>query len=431
MRQVRWAGWTMALVTALALSGAAARADIASDKPAAIVVYPKIVSNTTEGLDTVVRISNTNQNEGRLLHCFYLDANSHCSGGSAEGKICTGDPTVCVQGGVCLPSWQEVDFRVRLTPGQPIEWKASDGLLDGRTCEGGSNKGKACRLDSDCPSSRCLLGITITAGVCERNPFRTCGSDADCNPFPGGDCTPSNSGTRVPGVPEDPFVGELKCIVIDENGVPAPHNDIKGEALIETSKTTHLDVASYNAIGIQATGISSGAPNELQIGGDAETAEYNGCPNFLILDHFFDQAMDPVPGTNNTITTNLVFVPCSEDLLRQIPGSAVVQYLVFNEFEQRFSTSRSVKCFEDIQLCNIDTRDCTRSIFNVNVSGTLTGQTRMNPIGVPMPPPFPGIPSGLLAIAIETHQGTAVSKSAGFNLQKQGARNSADTWTIP
>ena len=34
-------------------------------------------------------------------------------------------------------------------------------------------------------------------------------------------------------------------------------------------------------------------------------------------------------------------VPCANDYLRQIPGDAVVQYLVYNEFEQRFSTSRT------------------------------------------------------------------------------------------
>ena len=433
MGQVRWAGWTMAIVTALVSSGVAARADIASDKPAAIVIYPKVAVDSGKGVDTVIRLSNTNQTTPILAHCFYLDANSHCSGGTAEGSICTGDPTVCVNGGVCLAGWQEVDFRLLLTGGQPIEWKASDGLLEGRACVGGPNDGKPCKIATDCPgTASCPLGIPLTTGVCQRNPSRTCGTDADCNPFPGGSCTQSNSGTRIPGVPEDRFVGELKCIAIDGNGVPVPRNDLKGEALLETSVgesavdagDANLDVASYNAIGVQATGIVSGDPNVLTLGGDPATAEYNGCPNFLILNHFFEDATDPVPGSDNSIATNVVYVPCSEDLLRQIPGAAVVQYLVFNEFEQRFSTSKSVTCFQDTRLCKLDTPDCSRSIFNVNTAGTLTGQTRINPIGKAP------LPSGLLGIAVETHTGDQV-RSAAFNLHMQGARDTADVITIP
>jgi len=227
----------------------------------------------------------------------------------------------------------------------------------------------------------------------------------------------------VPPVPEDPFVGELKCIAINANGTPSTRNDLKGEALLEQSTKQNLDVASYNALGIQSTGVSSGEPNVLTLGGPEDSAEYNGCPNYLILNHFFDEADNPVPGTDAEVYTHLVLVPCTEDLLRQIPGSAVVQYLVFNEFEQRFSTSRSVKCYEEVRLCNIDTRDCDRSIFNVSVAGTLTGQTRMNPIG-----------DGLLGVAIEKHHqdrdGNPV-RSGGFNLHMQGARAEADLITIP
>ena len=50
MGQVRWAGWTMAIATALVISGGqGARADVASDRPAAIVVYPKIVVDSASG----------------------------------------------------------------------------------------------------------------------------------------------------------------------------------------------------------------------------------------------------------------------------------------------------------------------------------------------------------------------------------------------
>ena len=57
-----------------------------------------------------------------------------------------------------------------------------------------------------------------------------------------------------------------------------------------------------------------------------------------------------------TVRTHLTLVPCSEDFNLQAPITTAVQYLVFNEFEQRFSTSRSVRCFSEIVLSDIDTR---------------------------------------------------------------------------
>src|SRR5205823_3987627 len=99
--------------------------------------------------------------------------------------------------------------------------------------------------------------------------------------------------------------------------------------------------------------------------------------------------------------------------------------LVFNEFEQRFSTSKTVRCFQEIQLCNIDTPQCSNSIFNVSVAGTLTGQTRINPIAIP-----PSTSGGLLGVAVEHHSDSA-QRSAAFNLHMQGARDNADTIIVP
>jgi hypothetical protein len=407
MGQVRWVGWTMAVAMVFGIvAGQTARADIASDKPAAVVVYPKVTVDASVSQDTVIRLANTNSTNPILVHCFYVDANSHCSGGPEDGDVCTNDPAHCTELSFCLPSWQETDFRILLTAGQPIEWTASEGLADSQ--------------------------LPLGKGVCIRNPTRSCGTDSDCNPFPGGACTQSNAGTRIPPVPETPFAGELRCIAIDANGVPIGRNDLKGEALIETSSSSDLDVASYNAIGIQSTGNSDGIPNQLTLG-PASAGEYNGCPNYLILNHFFDDARNPVPGTNQSITTNLVLVPCSNDYLRQIPGLAVAQYLVFNEFEQRFSTSKSVRCYQDLQISLIDTPNSTRSIWNVATAGTLTGQTRINPIGVGSSNP-PSIPSGLLGIAVERYKSVAaptVVNSAAFDLHMQGARDTADVITIP
>jgi len=399
MRQVRRVGWTLAIATGMVLGASQAMADIASDKSAAIVVYPKVAVDREEGVDTVIRLANSNETTPILAHCFYVNANSHCSGGSNDRSVCDSGAD-CPGGGFCVPGWLETDFRIKLTQGQPIQWLASEGLAD-----------------SDLPLPR---------GVCTGNPFVGCGSAADCAFFNAGSCSASNAGTRIPPVPEDPFKGELKCIAIDNNGVPIPRNDLKGEGILTTSTVDNLDVASYNALGIQATGAVTGAANELVIGGP--DPEYNGCPNYLIMNHFFEDVANPVPGTDTTIETTLVLVPCSTDYLRQIPGAATIQYLVFNEFEQRFSTSGPFICYEETRLCNLDTSDCSRSIFNANVMGTVAGQTRLWAVRNPA---LPGVPSAVLGIGIERHVGGEYTRSAAFNLHQQGARADADLITIP
>ncbi len=399
MGQVRWAGWTMAIATALVISGEqGVRADVASDKPAAILVYPKIVVNSSAGVDTVIRLTNTSRTSPINVHCFYVDANSHCT---STGAVCT-DASTCGFG-LCLPNWVETDFDIVLTVRQPIQWEASEGLPS---------------TDDNVP---------LPFGICTGNQFIRCGGDADCAQFGAGTCTQSNAGTHIPPVSEDPFMGELKCIAVDANGTPIARNDLKGEANIETSTTDNMDVASYNAIGIQSTAAAGTAISDNPlILGPGSSGDYNGCPNVLILNNFFDTASDPVSG--DTITTDITLVPCSEDFLRQVGGSAVVQYLVFNEFEQRFSTSRAVNCFQEIELCNIDTPQCEHSIFNVGVAATLTGQVRLNPIGIPP------LPSGLLGVAIERHtpgSDTTLTRSAAFNLHFAGARDTADEITLP
>lgn len=393
MGKVRSASLAMAASMLALVSAQAVRADITSDKPGAILLYPEIQVGVGGTVDTVVRMTNTNENASILTHCFYINANKHCDGGANAGAICNSDATIC-SGAKCVAGWSETDFRVRLTPKQPIQWTASTGLAD--------------------------KALPIQFGRCARNPLQACGSDADCNPFPGGPCSPSNTGTRIPPVPETPFQGELRCIAIDETGAPVARNDLKGEGLIET--VSPPDVASYNALGIQSTGLSSGEANELILGG--VDGEYNGCPNYLILNHFFDEALEPVPNAPAVqITTELVMVPCSADYLRQKPGGAVAQFLIFNEFEQRFSTSKTVNCYDKTQLCRIGTTQCKSSVFNVAVAGTLTGQTRINPINNGKT----GLGAGLLGIAIESH-GT---QSAAFNLHMQGQRTEADQIIVP
>lgn len=402
MRTVKWNPFLSGVCTVLGgmlLWAGAARADISSTNPAAIVVYPKILVDTTsdvdesEWTDTIIQLTNTASNPVNV-RCFYVNANGHCS--QAPFTICDpdgvlpGEENECERGDVCVPQWSEIDFAFRLTSHQPIDWLASTGLTD----------------------------LPLSA---------TCTGD-ECKPFgsPNGEF---NQGA-IPPVPENPFRGELKCIEVGDDELPTDQNDLKGEATtetIETSSSLSVDSRGYNAIGIQA---AAGAPNNCDATGCTLTlgtdAEYNGCPGVLVLDSFFDDAEEPANG--DPVRTELTLVPCSEDFKFQTTVTTTVQYLVYNEFEQRFSTSKSTNCFTEIALSDIDTRqgsdDDAQSIFNVNVEGTLTGQILIR--GVADGSSSHG--NGLLAIAEEFHDRT---KSAAYVTVQRGTRSQNDIILIP
>ena len=395
------ARWTSVLVGTVMLAVCGIRpavADIRSDQAAAILEWPSVLfaeadvlPGPLEVLDTVLQMSNTST-DPVFVWCFYENANSHCTN---TGLVCLAAEDCCDSTtgcGICRPDWNETDFRVQLTPRQPIGWLASQGL----------------------------------AGF-DGTPPKTFGTFALSGVFPNvGIGGSSNAGSRIPPVPESPFNGSLRCIAVDEDNIPVDRNVLKGESTLEIAADGTgddfdvLQVAKHNAIGIQAIEGAVNDDNVLVLGGP--DAEYNGCPNFLILNHFFDFALNPAvppgyPSGPAPILTVLTLVPCSQDFLRQIPGAAVVQYLVFNEFEQRVSTSKPFDCKFISLISNIDTTQNERSIFSAGVAGTLTGQTRLNAIG-----------SGVLGVATEIHDLAAI---ADFNLHYQGDRTDPDFIILP
>jgi hypothetical protein len=383
MRTVKWnpflAGAMMLLGGAL-LWASAARADISSTNPAALVVFPKLVVDTSNGLDTVIQLTNT-ASDPVHVRCFYVDVNGHCSNDPSE--IC--DPNepasyYCSYPGYCVPGWTETDFALTLTPNQPIAWTVSSGLQ----------------------------ALPLTAAQ---------------RPAPGG----LFDAGSIPAAIEDPMIGELKCVEVGDDEFPVASNDLKGEATIEYIDTSdpQVDISGYNAIGIQANPDTFTSGSNTLILGEG----YNACPNTLILDHFFDDA----PVVNGYVETLLTLVPCSEDFVNQTCVTTVVQYLVYNEFEQRFSTSRSLTCFSELQLSDIDTRlgddppNNYASIFNVAVEGTLTGQTVIRGVADSDPSKTPG--HGLLGVVEEFHQrneSPQTSYSAAYMMDMRGTRTQND-----
>jgi len=372
---------------------------VSSEEGAGYILFPKIIVHTSAGnpaattvqQDTLLQLTNTNTTQSAALHCYYVNSNGHCS--NDDNRICYSNLD-CVAGGVCNPGWSVINFDVLLTPEQPLGWSASAGL--------------------DLPCE----GIQDPMNPGQLVPPRV-------------ECRGINEG-RIPGVIEDPFRGELKCIQVTSltDDTPVGRNDVIGTATLYRAELVGgggISTASYNAIGFQtdtSPGTSSTDPICLgSLSGVSCAKTYAGCPGVLILQHLFEDPGD--------VGTELTLVPCTEDLRTSDLGAQVstaVQMLIYNEYEQRFSTARRVQCYANLRLADIDTQPGTSddafSIFSQSVQGTIAGQTRLRPIEGSETT----VGHGLVGVAEEIHfiEGSTVDESAAYHLNYTGDRTQGD-----
>lgn len=282
-----------AVVAAALLLPTAGRADVTTDQPGAVLIFPKILVDGTR--DTIVQISNASGVPIRT-RCFYtspaLDNESR-------------------------EVWITVDFQITLTRLQPTVWVASTG-----------------------------------------RPVMPMDRPPELEPGP------------VP--PLASFLGELRCVAVNATEQPVSRNVLTGNATI-VDRRSH-EIRRYSAVAIQ--GLPRNNNDNVLLLNDVE---YSTCPRMLLLNHFFDDAIDPVLET--PVRTNITFVPCSTNYEADVPGFASLQFDVVNEFEQRLSASLPIRCFADLPLARIgNPSDPSRSIFNVAIQGTLVGQTRIRPV---------------------------------------------------
>ncbi len=327
-----------AAVGFLAMAGAAV-ADVTTEQPGSIVIWPKVVWDGSR--DTIIEFTNTGP---FMVHarCFYING----------------------AGGGC----SETDFDVWLTRQQPTHWVASQGRTTGWM-----------------------------------DPFGSDGAGID----PG----------HIPPVPLG-FTGELKCIEVDDQGLPMSTNKFKGEA---TLRDVSGDVSRYNAIAIQgnpgfaSNDILANDQLDLNLTNNNPGGEYNACPDTLLLNHFAEGYPDPVAadfGVNASISTTVTLVPCSEDLENQVPSRITVQFQIFNEFEQPFSASTTVGCWLNRSLTELGS--LALRPFSFSTLGSPSAYTRINP--------NPG-QGGVIGVAEETRDGA----TAAYNISIEGNRFDAAT----
>lgn len=365
-----------------------ASADIVTERSASVLVFPKVIANGTR--DTLIQITNTS-NSMVHAHCFYVNA-------APTFRNLPPDPVLNP------PLWQEIDFDIWLTKQQPTYWRVSTGRQD-----------------------NFVEGIDAP---CSFNP-----ENLDC----------PNAGFDPGAVPPvvDDFVGELKCVETDQVGAPISGNHLKGEATVITydvcspggvcqigggscainsdCDTTDFDTAKYNAVGVLGNEFNNG-DGTLCLGGEPNDqcpdAEYNGCPDFWILNHFDSGAENPVLGEESSVNTHVTIVPCTQNFESQVPETVTLQLLTYNEFEQPLSSSTTVTCWADLDLREIDA-----NVFG-NIDSTFA-QTRIRPSG--------GSRSGVMMVATEFHTVAEGGRtgSASFNVHHEGTRAGQDVITIP
>lgn len=313
------------------------------------------------------------------------------------------------------PQWNETDFDIWLTRQQPTHWVAS--------------------LGRHFSQSNGNLGLS-----------------------PG----------LVPPVPQG-FIGELKCIQVDESGNPLRANALKGEA---TLRNLAGDVSEYNAIAFRGNpDMTVVDPRTTDLSGgdlvldltsltDSDTGDntgmYSACPDTLLFNHFAELSPDMVidqigtcdtvcvagpnigtsctPSTASTdcgigglcgscpVSTELTLVPCQEDFENQQGAAVTVQFLIINEFEQAFSTSTTVSCYMNLPLGLIGTAG--NNSFTYAVLGTLSAYSRITPATGH---------GGVIGVAEEfrgatsTGSGFGPKTAAAFNLEIEGNRFDAAT----
>jgi hypothetical protein len=286
---------------------------------------------------------------------------------------------------------QEVDFSIFLTKQQPTHWVVSTGR----------------RVE---PNPTCNVGFSACDGA---------GIDPGAIPPMG-----------------DYFTGELRCVEVDSSGAPINGNHLKGEATIVTPDG---DASKYNAVGVMGLNTSANSNNSdsrLCLGGGVSAncptgAEYNACPQTLILNQYAAFSSNPVideltAPDSSEVRTELTLVPCTEDFENQVPGRGIVQFLIINEFEQLFSTSTTVACWGNLDLSSRLNASFT-SIFSRSFLGSRFAQTRMTPAGNDQ--------SGFVGVVEEFHStippAPLGATRAASNLHGEGQRAGGDVITLP
>lgn len=169
----------------------------------------------------------------------------------------------------------------------------------------------------------------------------------------------ANNPLTFSAVPPFDGVGELKCAVDPRRPELDYHNVLQGRSIV-------YDRVTGETVAYGADGFLRLDPGGFSNVVDLDGFTYEQCPERL---HF--QAL-----TGNGVSGDLIMVPCSQDLLTQVPVETTVQFAIVNEFEQVFSASTRFKCHTRLSL--------SRLPMSRTVLGTDTAHVIVRGVAVPI-----------------------------------------------
>jgi len=273
------------------------------------------------------------------------------------------------------------------------------------------------------PEQHCVPDASACAGVCEigyaAQQFAVTLAPGQTRAWSVGRGDAQGGG--APGV-ADPFVGSLRCVAGGRQGDASAARDVLRSAAAITTATAvgapAVDAARYAAFGLRARAAAPADDAYLVIGGPS--AEYEACPGVLGMSHVLDGAIVRSGMRRDAVETTLAVVPCSADPGLGAAAAGVLQFLVRNEYAQRFSTSRGMRGQFVQRLALIETSDPRRSIFHAGVAGTLSAHTAIQRFA----DPNGGSGAGLIGIATQAQgdpDGTERPHTAAVELAGAGA----------
>lgn len=307
MRTIQYvrAGCLIGTLGACMLMAGLARADVTTERPGSILIFPKVVN--AGGRNTVIQITNTG-NSIDNLQCFYLDAHSDLRG----NKVC-----------------RETNFYLSLTKQQPTHWVVGSGRpVDPNDNLTGFDPGLIPPVGTD------FVGALVCAEV---------GED---------------------GVPlaQNKLKGE--ATLEGPNGDVSKYSGIAVQGrTVGTNSDLSLDNTEYNACSTAAqfNFIPDGA-NDPVIEALGNGGLCSGGTN-AGLGCNANSASADCPGTGggtcstggSSVFNTITVLPCNLDFRDQIATSFKLSYLVTDSDEQPFSFSDSVtrQCWASINLADL------------------------------------------------------------------------------
>jgi hypothetical protein len=324
------------LVAALAvvLVAGVARADVTTERPGSILIFPKVVRDGAR--ETTIQITNTG-NMPDTVRCFYLNAQAQPGG---------------------QPACVETDFFLSLTKQQPTQWNVSTGRavnqFDGdRGLDPGSIP----------PAPLGFVGALICAEV-----------DAFDKPVAQNQLKGEATLSGVPGSPGQADISKYNALAVQGNGA-AGAND--GDDALELNRDANNLGGEYNAcpaatvLNFEPDGSTDPVIESMGTGGTCAVTG-TGCNNDADCTGTCDVAgtglctagavgracvADADCGLCTTgqssVVTTLTVLPCNLDLANNRPTQATVQFSIHNELEIQTSVSTTVTCWGSFALSDI------------------------------------------------------------------------------